>query len=222
VPAVDFNLYLVCDRKQIAPRPLPDFIEAAAQGGVSAVQFREKDLPLSQQLALALAIQRVTKRYGIKLFINDRVDICMAIDAEGVHLPASGLPVTVARKLLGNHKWIGVSCHSLEEVRCAEAVGADFALLGPVYETPSKRAFGPPLGIERFRQVRRATRIPLFAVGGIHKARISEVMMAGASGISLISEVASATDVRKRCQELRQELAHFHFSPCDSAFPQKM
>ncbi len=221
MPAIDFNLYLICDRKQTS-RPLPDFIEEAAQGGVSAVQFREKELPLSKQLDLALAIQRVTKRYGIKLFINDRVDICMAIDAEGVHLPASGLPVAVARNLLGSHKWIGVSCHSLEEVRRAEGAGADFALLGPVYETPSKRPFGPPLGIERFQQVREATRIPLFAIGGIHRARIAEVLTAGASGVALISEVTSAPDVRKRCQELLQELAHSASPPCGLHFSQKM
>ncbi len=207
VRPIDFNLYLVCNRKQIAPKPLPDFIEEAARGGVSAVQFREKDLPLSQQLDLARAVQRITKRYGMKLFVNDRVDICMAIDAAGVHLPASGLPVSVARNLLGERKWIGVSCHTLDEVRQAEAEGADFALLGPVYDTPSKRSFGPPLGVDRFQSIRRATRIPLFAVGGVCKTRVSEVMAAGAHGVALISEVASAPDVQKRCRELFQALA---------------
>jgi len=204
---IDFNLYLICDRKQIAPKPLTDFIEEAAQAGVSAVQLREKDLPLLHQMELAQAVQHVTKRYGMKLFINDRLDICLAIDADGVHLPASGIPAFVARNILGDRKWIGVSCHTWTEVRRAEEEGADFALLGPVYDTPSKRSFGPPLGVSAFQQIGLATRIPLFAVGGIRKERIAHVISARARGVALISEVASAPDVQACCRELLQELA---------------
>ncbi len=202
-----FELYLITDRHQTHGRPLPEIIQAASEAHVQAVQFREKDLPLRDQLTLAMEIQKITKRYGMKLFINDRVDLCLAIDADGVHLPSTGLPVTVARKMLGPGKGIGVSCHSLDDVLHAEAEGADFALLGPIYDTPSKRKYGAPLGIDYFKNVKEVTRIPLFAIGGINESVLSEVFEAGANGVAMISPIMKAPHVREQCEIFLRKIA---------------
>ncbi len=207
MPSVDFKLYLVSDRTLTSGRSVVQVIDEAGEAGVSAVQFREKDLSPRAQLKLALEIQAVTRRHQMKLFINDRIDLCLALDAEGLHLPAAGLPVSVARKMLGDKKWIGVSCHCLEEVERAEAEGADFAVLGPIYETPSKRRFGPPLGIDYFHRVRQASAIPLYAIGGIHRGRLQEIFGAGADGVAILSEIISADHVRTKCQDLLRQIA---------------
>ncbi len=197
---IDFKLYLITDRNQTAGRPLPEIIREAGEAGVQAVQFREKDLSLREQLALADTIHTIAKQYAMKLFINDRVDLCLAIDADGVHLPASGLPVHLVRKLLGTRKQIGVSCHALKDVLQAEAEGADFVVLGPIYDTPSKRAYGPPLGIDYLRQVQQAVRVPVFAIGGIGEEKLSELFEAGADGVAMVSYIMGAPNVRERCR----------------------
>lgn len=172
------------------------------------MQLREKDLSLREQMQMAIGIQKVTRKFGMKLFINDRVDLCLAIDADGVHLPSTGLPIAIARKMLGAEKIIGVSCHALQDVLRAESCGADYAVLGPVYDTPSKREYGKPIGIDYFKQVRQATirrgrsPIPLFAVGGIKAANIEEVMQSGADGVAMISEIMAANPVRDTCRAI--------------------
>jgi thiamine-phosphate pyrophosphorylase len=206
MPAVDFKLYLIGDRNQTVGRPLTQIIREAGQAGVPAVQFREKDLDLRSQLKHASEIVAITKQLGMKLLINDRIDLCLALDADGVHLPSSGLPVGATRRLLGEKKWIGVSCHSLEEVRRAEAERADFALLGPVYDTPSKRRYGAPLGLDYFRRVKETTSMPLFAVGGVDRRRLKELFSAGADGVAMISPIVSAKDVFKSSQLLLEEI----------------
>jgi thiamine-phosphate pyrophosphorylase len=206
MPAVDFKLYLIGDRTQTAGRPLSQIVQEAGQAGVSAVQFREKDLDLRSQFRMASEIAAVTKQLGMKLLINDRVDLCLALDADGVHLPSSGLPIGVARRLLGAKRWIGVSCHSLEEVQRAEADRADFALLGPVYETPTKRPYGAPLGLEYFKKVKKATSMSLFAVGGVDQRRLKELFAAGADGVAMVSAIVSAKDVFRTSRALLEEV----------------
>ncbi len=206
MPPVDFKLYLIGDRTVASGGSLAHVIDEAGEAGVSAVQFREKDLSPRAQLKLASEIQAVTRRHRMKLFINDRIDLCLALEAEGLHLPASGLPVAVARKILGAKRWIGVSCHCLDEVKRAEAGGADFAVLGPIYATPSKQRYGPPLGIDYFHRVRRASAIPLYAIGGIRSGRLREIFEAGADGIAVLSEIVSADHVRTKCQDLLHEI----------------
>ncbi len=206
MPSIDFKIYLIGDRTKTLGRPLSQVIEEAGRAGITAVQFREKDLPLREQLQFASEIRSVAKRHKMQFLVNDRADLCLALDAEGVHLPASGLPVAVAREILGGSKLIGVSCHSLEEVQRAEWEGADFAVLGPVYDTPSKRPYGPPLGIDFFKKARRSTTIPLFAIGGVDRSKLKEVLDAGADGIALISAVLSSPDIYRECQQLINEV----------------
>ncbi len=201
--AVDFSFYLITDSSQTGGRGLTDVVRAAVSVGVSAVQFREKTLPLRPQLELAYRLREITSAYGAKLFVNDRVDIALAVGADGIQLPASGLPLAAVQQMFKGQ--IGVSCHTAGEVKDAESGGADFALLGPVYDTPSKRGYGPPLGVEGLKRAKTA--LPLFAVGGIQSTQeIEAVFAAGASGIAMISGVMRATSVEKTCQRILRDI----------------
>ena len=180
------RVYLVSDRR-LAP-DLPAAARAALAGlppRTAAVQLREKDLPARDLLDLARALRRVCAGAGQALLVNDRIDVALAAGADGVHLPAAGIPPAEARRLLGAERLVGVSCHGAEEVARALREGADFATFGPVFETPSKRAWGPPLGLERLRQA-AAMGLPLVGLGGIDAARAAEVRAAGAAGVGVI------------------------------------
>lgn len=198
----DFNLYLITDRKQVCRASLAEAVEEALKGGIKAVQLREKDLSGRDLYETAMAMRDLTSRYGAKLIINDRADIALAVDADGVHLGGGSLPVRAARRLLGGRKLIGVSCHDRASALEAEENGADFITFGPVYYTPSKAAYGEPVGIEALKETAGLLRIPVFALGGVKKENIREVMAAGARGIALISAVIAARDPRLAAREL--------------------
>lgn len=192
---IDFSLYLITDRHQYAAGfTLCSAVEAALRGGVRAVQLREKDLTPKELLLLARQLRTLTARYGAKLLVNDRVDIALAADADGVHLTEQSMDVTTARGLLGTTKLIGVSTHSLPRALRAAQDGADFITFSPVFHTPSKAAYGQPQGIERLREVCTAVTIPVFALGGISARKQTEVQQAGAAGIALISAIFAAAD----------------------------
>jgi thiamine-phosphate pyrophosphorylase len=191
---IDFNLYLITDRKGCTGRDLLTVVGKALEGGVKAIQLREKDLPARDLYDLALEMRELTGRFGARLFVNDRIDIAMAVDADGVHLGESGMTANIARKLLEKGKLIGVSCHSLESALSAQEKGADFITCGPVFHTPSKAAYGEPLGLSLLAGVARSIIIPVFAIGGIKRGNIGEVMAAGAKGVALISAIIAAED----------------------------
>jgi thiamine-phosphate pyrophosphorylase len=199
---IGFDLYLITDRNGCAGRDLLTVIEEALKGGVKAVQLREKDLPARDLCNLALEMRELTRRFGARLFINDRIDIAMAVNADGVHLGESGIPAGVARKLLGKGKLIGASCHSLESALSAQERGADFITCGPVFHTPSKAAYGEPIGLPLLAEVASSTNIPVFAIGGIKMGNIGEVMAAGVSGVALISAVIAAADPKGEAEIL--------------------
>ena len=182
-------------------------VEKALQGGVKAVQLREKDLGIRQLLDLAYRMRALTAAYGAKLFINDRVDIALAVDADGVHLGCTSIPVSAARKASGGRLMVGASTHSLREAKQAEEDGADFVTLGPVYETPSKMQYGRPIGIELLNEAARNCNIPVFAIGGIKIGRIGEVLGQGAFGAALISAVLTAEDIQKTTEEFIRKLS---------------
>lgn len=205
MPSVDFTLYLVTDRRQTAGRPLLAVLQDALEAGVKAVQLRERDLPARELLDLARALRALTRSHGARLLINDRIDLVLAVGADGVHLRADSLPVAAARRLLGPDRLIGQSVHRVEDVSMAEAEGADFAVLGPVYDTPSKRAYGPPIGLRPFEETRDC-RIPVLAIGGITAARVGELRRAGARGIAVISSVLAAASPHAATRELLKTL----------------
>ena len=167
-------------------------LQESLEGGVNAVQLREKDLGGKDLLDLAEKIRRLCERYKAPLFINDRIDVALAVDAAGVQLGKTSLPIETARGLLGPEKLIGHSIHSLEEVAGAEKGGADFILFGPVYFTPSKARFGAPQGLAALRKIVEVSTLPVYAIGGMTAKNTIDVLEVGARGIALIAGVIAA------------------------------
>ncbi|HCC69232.1 MAG TPA: thiamine phosphate synthase [Nitrospiraceae bacterium] len=195
---MDFNLYLITDRKLLTVHSsLLATVEEALKGGLKALQLREKDLGTRELLELAYKMRELTGRYNAKLFINDRLDIALCVNADGVHLGQNSIPPDAVRKAVKRKLLIGVSTHSLKEAKDAEKAGADFITFGPVYKTPSKLKYGLPVGIEALREVCKKIRLPVFAIGGVNINRVSELRQAGAYGVALISALLCAGDIRE-------------------------
>ncbi len=204
---VDFKLYLITDRKLFVDNDtFFTGVEEALKGGAPAVQLREKDLTIRELLTMAYRLKELTTRYRAKLFINDRVDVALAVDADGVHLGGTGIPAFAARKAAGEGMLIGVSTHSVEEAGKAEEEGADFVTFGPVFETPSKMKYGRPLGPELLGEVSRKISIPVFAIGGIKPERVGRVMESGASGVAVISAILGSADIQSNTEEFMRLL----------------
>jgi thiamine-phosphate pyrophosphorylase len=192
---IDFTLYLITDRHQVpAGRTLPETIEAALRGGVRVVQLREKDLPAAELLPLAQDLRTLTRACNARLLINDRIDVALAVDADGVHLGGHSLPVAIARRLLGPKKLIGVSTHHPDDIAAAATTGADFVTFGPVFATPSKATFGPPAGLEALRATCAVSPLPVFALGGIKTGQTALIHACRAHGIAVISAIIAAQD----------------------------
>lgn len=204
---INFRLYVVTDRHEVAGRDLAEIVAAAAQGGAGAIQLREKDLSARDLYALGARLQVALAPYGVPLLINDRLDVALALDAAGVHLAGHSLPTAVARRVLGAGKLLGVSTHSVEEARCAAEDGADFIVFGPVFTTPSKVAYGPPQGLQYLTTVVRAVRIPVIAIGGINHTNLPQIVQAGAYGVAMIRAVLAAPDPYTATQQLRAAFA---------------
>jgi thiamine-phosphate pyrophosphorylase len=190
-----WGLYVITDRAQTVGRSLDEVVDASLHGGARAFQLREKDLEAGALAALAGRLLRRIRPAGGLLLINDRIDVTLAVGADGTHVSQQGFAPAIARRLLGPARLLGVSCHSLAEAEEAQEGGADFILLGPIFFTPSKARYGPPLGVELLRQVRPRIRLPIFAIGGINAANRAGVISAGADGVAVISAVMTADDV---------------------------
>lgn len=207
------TLYLITDRRQTLGRSLVDVVRAGLDGGVDAVQLREKDLLGADLLRLADQLRELTTRYDALLLVNDRVDVALAAEADGVHLGQNAMPATTARHLVGRDRLIGVSTHSHAEARAAEGAGADFVVFGPVYWTASKAAFGAPRGPAELAAVAASIHVPVLAIGGITLERVTEIRQAGVSGIAVISAIVAAGDPARAARELSARWrAHLHGS----------
>ena len=206
MPIVDFDLYLVTDRTQTQGRDLLVVLEQALQGGVRAVQLREKDLSGNELFALAEKTCNLCHRYNALLFVNDRVDIALAVEADGVQLGAASIPIETARDLLGPRKIIGASTHSLDEANVAVQHGADFILFGPVYFTPSKATYGSPQGLGALKKIVEKISLPVYAIGGIKPQNIKAVRRKGVRGVALISAVMNANNPTEATQSLLNHL----------------
>lgn len=192
---VDFSLCLITDRHQVpVGRTLVQAVHAALEGGVRGVQLREKDLAAAALYPLALELRGLTRRYGARLLINDRIDVALAVEADGVHLGRGSLPVDAARRILGSRLLIGASTHRIEEVQDAVRAGADYVTFGPVYSTPSKLPYGDPVGIPLLAEACGSATIPLFALGGITRERLPEVRAAGCRRIACIGAILRTPD----------------------------
>lgn len=200
---IDFNLYLITDRKLFkAGCSMYVALETALEAGIKAVQLREKDLPIREILDMAYWMRELTDEFDAKLFINDRVDIAMAVGADGVHLTQNSIPAYAVRKISGGRLIICQSTHSVEEALKAQNEGADFITLGPIFKTPSKMQYGEPIGIETIRNAKKSLSIPVFAIGGIKPENVKKVRNVGADGIALISAILAAEDKRQISEEI--------------------
>jgi thiamine-phosphate pyrophosphorylase len=204
---VDFPLYLITDRQQTGGRPLPTVVEGALRGGVRMVQLREKDLSSKDLYELAYELRKLTRQYGARLIINDRADIALAVDADGVHLGNSSLPTYRVRALIGPNKLIGVSCHNQLNVITAKEKGADFVTFGPVYHTPAKTIYGEPVGLDALEKATDMDTIPVFALGGIKQHNIHDVLARGAFGIAMVSAIIAAADPEAETRAILRTIA---------------
>jgi thiamine-phosphate pyrophosphorylase len=198
------QLYYITDRRQISTRTVGACVAAGIAAGVDWVQIREKDLPVRQLLALAEGAVKQARRDGrTRVMVNDRLDVALAAKAHGVHLGVRSMPPAVVRKLAPRDFVIGVSCHSLAESLAAQATGADYILLGPIFATPSKFAFGPPLGLDTLREVSLHMTIPVFALGGITIDRAVACFQNGAAGIAGIRVFQDCESMEALVRDLR-------------------
>lgn len=196
------RLLVVTDRHQTKGRPLVSLLQRVLAAGISTIQIRERDLSARELVALAREVRVVTGSCNSQLLINDRIDVALALEGVGVHLRSNSLPPSVARRLLGPQRLMGISVHSVEEAVQAESQGANYIVLGPIYETPSKQMFGPPLGIQTLEKACRLVRIPIVGIGGVTAERAREMRGAGAFGVAVITAILGADDVESATREL--------------------
>jgi thiamine-phosphate pyrophosphorylase len=200
---IDYSLYLVTDRSLSKGRSTAEIVAAAVAGGVSCIQLREKSCGTREFLNEALALQPLLKSRNIPLIINDRLDIALAIEADGVHLGQSDMPIGMARKIAGDSLIIGISAESVDDALRAEQEGADYIGISPVFSTPTKTDIAPPLGLEGVQQIRALVDIPLVGIGGINSDNAESVLAAGADGIAVVSAIVSAADPAGAAKKLK-------------------
>jgi thiamine-phosphate pyrophosphorylase len=198
----DFILCLIADTEAARGRKILSIIEQAVRGGVNLVQLRTKNLETREFLDLALEVSKVLEAKKTPLIINDRVDIAQACGASGVHLGQEDLPLPTARKILGNEKRIGITVNTLREAQEAEAGGANYLGVGPVFSTLIKKKLKPVLGLSGLKAIRDKTKIPILAIGGITANNARQVMECGVDGIAVISAIMAEEDIRRAAKEL--------------------
>jgi thiamine-phosphate pyrophosphorylase len=207
VDQLGFSLYLITDRAA-APRPPADVVEECLAAGLRAVQLREKDLETRDVLALADTLREATQRHGARLIVNDRADVALAAGADGVQRTHASLPVSALRGIAPAGFLVGASVHSEAEARDAAGQGADFIVFGPVYDTASKRRYGPPQGLAALEAVTRAVDRPVLAVGGLTPERVPEVLAAGAAGVAVIGAIYAAVRPAEATKAFLDALGH--------------
>ncbi|WP_238455614.1 thiamine phosphate synthase [Desulfolucanica intricata] len=199
---VDYTLYLVTDRRILLGRDLYTCVEEAIQNGVTAVQLREKNVSGLDFYQIALKLKKITVKYNVPLIINDRLDIALAVDADGLHIGQEDLPVEIARRLIGPDKILGYSVSNIEEALRGEAAGADYLGVGAVYHTNSKLDAGSPIGPDGLRKLKQNVNIPIVGIGGINETNISEIKPTGIAGIAVISAILGRDNIAAITREL--------------------
>ncbi len=190
------KLYLITDRKLFDN--LKSFyyaVERALKGGIRFLQLREKDLSTKPLLNMAYDLRSLTKQYNALFLINDRLDLALCVNADGVHLTQKSIPPSAIKKVVNKKLLLGVSTHSLYEAQKAQKEGADFLTLGPVYHTPSKLEYGEPLGLKALRDITSIISLPIFAIGGINHDNINKVMTTGVYGVAMIRGILNQDDI---------------------------
>ena len=184
-------LMLITD-SSLCKQPFLNTVKLALKGGIKTVQLREKRLATHELYSLACELRKITSDFKANLIINDRVDIALAVEADGVHLGWQSLPFGVVRELLGFEKLIGVSTHNRQEALQAQEYGADYITFGPVFDTPSKTGLLKPVGVEEIQKLKKEIDLPIVGVGGINGKNVESVLNGGADGIAVVSSIMQA------------------------------
>jgi thiamine-phosphate pyrophosphorylase len=201
---VDYSLYLVTDRGMARDRSNLEIVRAAVNGGATVVQLREKDCSTREFIEQALAIKDFLKARRVPLIINDRLDVAQAVQADGVHLGQTDMPLELAKGILRDSMLIGISAESLKDAIAAEKGGADYLGVSPIYATPTKTDTAPPLGLTGLREIRKAVSLPLVGIGGLNRENAAEVIRSGADGVAVVSAIVAADDPEAAASALKK------------------
>ena len=201
---IDYSLYLVTDRGLARGRSTVEVVKAAVSGGVTCIQLREKDCSTLEFIEQARAIKNFLEEREVPLIINDRLDVALAVGADGVHLGQKDMPLEMARKIAGSSMLIGISAESVQDAVEAENGGADYLGVSPIYATPTKTDTAPPLGIQGLREIKNRVKIPLVGIGGLNNSNAAEVIRNGADGVAVVSAIVAAEDPETAAMNLKQ------------------
>jgi thiamine-phosphate pyrophosphorylase len=202
----DYSLYLVTDAGLSRGRGTVRVVEAALRGGVTVVQYRQKAGTTRVMVDEAREIRRLCAEAGVAFIVNDRLDVALAVDADGVHVGQDDLPAALARRLIGPHRILGVSAGSAEEARQAQADGADYIGASPIFSTPTKPDAPPAIGIEGLRRLAAAVRLPVVAIWGMNRENAAAMIGAGAAGVAVVSAIVAAEDVEAAARTIRRAI----------------
>lgn len=205
--SVDWSVYVITDRDAAGDRSVLEVVRAAIRGGATVVQLREKSATTREMIALGQALHGVTVPAGVPLIVNDRLDVALAIGAEGVHVGVDDMPVPLARRVLGPDRLVGYSPDTVEAALRGQQEGADYLGIGDVFGTPSKPDAGEPIGLEGLAAVVEAVSIPVVAIGGITVENAAAAVGAGAAGVAVISAVAGAENPEAAARWLKQAVS---------------
>ena len=200
---IDYSLYLVTDRGLAGGRPTLDIVEAAVRGGVTCVQLREKDCSTREFIEQAQTIRDSLQALAIPLIINDRLDVAMAVKADGVHLGQTDMPLEMARAIVKETMLIGISAESVHDAVAAEKGGADYLGVSPIFATPTKTDTAAPLGLEGLRQIDAKVNLPLVGIGGLNQDNAGDVIRSGADGVAVVSAIVAAGNPEQAARNLR-------------------
>lgn len=203
---INWELYVITDAKLSRGRSHREVIQAAIAGGATVVQYREKETGTRRMVEEAQELRALCRHMGVPFIVNDRLDVALAVEADGVHVGQDDMPAKLARKLLGPGKILGVSATNLAEAIQGEKDGADYLGVGPIYATGTKPDAAPPMGATGLAEVVRHVSIPVIAIGGINASNVDEVIATGADGAAVISAIVSAEDIQAITQELLQRI----------------
>jgi thiamine-phosphate pyrophosphorylase len=201
------GLYLILDPTVCRTRPCTDMLRESASAGVRLVQYRNKSASMKEAYAEALALRHIAADLGVTFIVNDRCDLALAVEADGVHLGQTDLPYVYARKIMGPDKLIGLSTHNADQVKEGERLRPDYIGFGPIFKPGSKEDHDPVVGIEGLTQARSLTSLPIFAIGGITEETVREVMRAGANGVAIISAILKAPDITRAVSDFLGRLS---------------
>lgn len=201
-PVFDLRVYVLTDKQLSLGRSHLEVISAAIRGGATMIQYREKNAGTREMVAQATILRDLCRRHSIPFLVNDRVDVALAVDADGLHVGQDDMPAAIARKMIGAYKILGVSAETPAQALAAIADGADYLGVGTVFATSSKPDVGKPIGLNGVKEIARLSKIPIVGIGGINASNAGDVIRSGAAGVSVISAIVSAQNIELATREL--------------------